>query len=133
MESVLHKTLEGAEARLPRWMAALAALSVAVFLVQGHLRMAAGFALGAGIAIMAYRWLEKAVGSALDAAAGGTVKRVGWIFILRYPLLFGAALLFYETHWLPFAEVLLGLLVPVAGAAAESVYLLGKLALESDR
>jgi hypothetical protein len=130
VENALHKAVEGAQIRLPRWMAVVAALGSSAFLAYGHVRMAAGFALGAGIAILGYRWLERAVGSALDAATGGAVKRLGWIFILRYPLLFGAALLFYETHWLPFAEVLLGLLVPVAGAIMETLFLLGKLALD---
>ncbi len=127
MESVLHNAVEGAEARLPRWMGALAVFGIAAFLAQGHLRMAAGFALGAGMAIVGFRWLERAVRSALEAAAGGAAKRMGWVFILRYPLALGAVLVFYQTHWLPFAGVLLGLLVPVAGAIMESLFLMGKL------
>lgn len=119
--------LEGAEARLPRWMGAIAGLGILVFLVLGRGLMAVAFALGAGISILGYYWLAKAVKAALNASEKGVPRRVLLNLVLRYPLAFGAVLVFYETHWLPFTGVLAGLFVPFAGALVESLNLLRKL------
>ena len=119
--------LEGAEARLPRWMGAIAGLGILVFLVLGRGMMAVAFALGAGISILGYYWLAKAVKAALNASEKGVPRRVLLNLVLRYPLAFGAVLVFYETHWLPFTGVLAGLFVPFAGALVESLNLLRKL------
>jgi ATP synthase I chain len=116
--------LEGAEARLPRWMGAIAGLGVLVFLALGRGLMAGAFALGAGISILGYLWLAQAVKAALNASEKGVPRRVLLNLVLRYPLAFGAVLIFYETHWLPFTGVLAGLLVPFAGALVESLNLL---------
>ena len=119
--------LEGAEARLPRWMVAIAGLGSLVFLALGRGLMAAAFALGAGISILGYLWLAQAVKAALNASEKGVPKRVLLNLVLRYPLAFGAVLVFYETHWLPFTGVLAGLFVPLAGALVESLNLLQRL------
>ena len=116
--------LEGAEARLPRWMVAIAGLGSLVFLALGRGLMAAAFALGAGISILGYLWLAQAVKAALNASEKGVPRRVLLNLVLRYPLAFGAVLIFYETHWLPFMGVLTGLFVPFAGALVESLNLL---------
>lgn len=116
--------LEGAEARLPRWMVAIAGLGSLVFLALGRGLMAAAFTLGAGISILGYLWLAQAVRAALNASEKGVPRRVLFNLVLRYPLAFGAVLLFYETHWLPFTGVLAGLFVPFAGALLESLNLL---------
>lgn len=119
--------LEGAEARLPRWMVAIAGLGSVVFLALGRGLMAAAFALGAGISILGYLWLAQAVKAALNASEQGVPRRVLLNLVLRYPLAFGAVLIFYETHWLPFTGVLAGLFVPFAGALVESLNLLRRL------
>jgi hypothetical protein len=119
--------LEGAEARMPRWMGALAGLGIVVFLVLGRVGMAGAFAVGAGISILAYHWLAQAVKAALNAGEQGVPKGVLLNLVLRYPIAFGTALVFYETHWLPFTGVLAGLFVPFAGALAESLVVLGRL------
>ncbi len=119
--------LEGAEARLPRWMVAIAGLGIVVFLALGRGLMAAAFALGAGISILGYLWLAQAVKAALNASEQGVPRRVLLNLVLRYPLAFGAVLIFYETHWLPFTGVLAGLFVPFAGALVESLNLLRRL------
>ena len=119
--------LEGAEARLPRWMVAIAALGSLVFLALGRGRMAGAFALGSGISILGYLWLAQAVKAALNASEKGVPRRVLLNLVLRYPLAFGAVLIFYETHWLPFTGVLAGLFVPFAGALVESLNLLRRL------
>ena len=119
--------LEGAEARLPRWMVGIAGLGILIFLVLGKLLMAGAFTLGAGISILGYLWLAQAVKAALNASEKGVPRRVLLNLVLRYPLVFGAVLLFYETQWLPFTGVLAGLFVPFAGALVESLNLLRRL------
>ncbi|HET7214896.1 MAG TPA: ATP synthase subunit I, partial [Terriglobia bacterium] len=116
-----------AEARLPRWMVAIAGLGGLVFLALGRGLMAVAFILGAGISILGYLWLAQAVKAALNANEKGVPRRVLVNLVLRYPVAFGAVLLFYETHWLPFTGVLAGLFVPFAGALMESLNLLRKL------
>jgi len=108
-------------------MGAIAGLGILVFLLLGRGRMAGAFALGAGISILGYRWLAQAVKAALDAGEQGVPRRVVLNLALRYPVAFGAVLVFYETHWLPFMGVLAGLFVPFAGALVESLVLLGKM------
>ena len=120
-------TLEGAEARLPRWMGSLAGVSILVFLALGRAQMAGAFAVGAGISILGYHWLAQAVKAALNAGERTVPKRILLSLILRYPIAFGAVLIFYETHWLPFTGVLAGLFVPIAGTVVESLNLVGKV------
>ena len=119
--------LEGAEARLPRWMGAIAGLGILVFLALGRVLMAGAFAVGAGISILGYLWLAQAVKAALNASEQRVPRRVLVNLVLRYPVAFGAVLLFYETHWLPFIGVLGGLFVPFAGTLVESLNLLRRL------
>ncbi len=122
---ILPDAVEGSEKRLPRWMVAVAAVVTVALGIYSKGAAAAGFALGAIISILGYRWLEQAVRSALEAAADGAPKRMGITFFLRYPLALGAILLLYETHSLPMVAVATGLLVPLAGAVLESLFVLG--------
>jgi hypothetical protein len=108
-------------------MVAIGGLGSLVFLALGRGLMAAAFTLGAGISILGYLWLAQAVKVALNASEKGVPRRVLFNFVLRYPLAFGAVLLFYETHWLPFTGILAGLFVPFAGALVESLNLLRRL------
>ncbi|HET9180321.1 MAG TPA: hypothetical protein VFQ24_18345 [Terriglobia bacterium] len=124
--------LDGAEVRLPRWMGSLAGLGILVFLVLGRTQMAGAFAVGAGISILGYHWLAQAVKAALNAGERAAPKRVLISLVLRYPIAFGAVLIFYETHWLPFTGILAGLFVPFAGTLAESLNLLGRLIRSDD-
>jgi ATP synthase I chain len=119
--------LEGAEARLPRWMGTIAGLGILVFLALGRMLMAGAFAVGAGISILGYLWLAQAVKAALNVSEQRVPRRVLVNLVLRYPVAFGAVLIFYETHWLPFMGVLAGLFVPFAGALVESLNLLRRL------
>lgn len=110
-----------AETRLPRWMLGLGAAGVfAAWVLQGP-RFAAGLALGAALAILNYYWLHQAV-AALAAAGQARVPRlVVAKFVLRYPLAIAGLYLLYKTGWLPFAGILAGLFVPVAGVLTEAV------------
>jgi hypothetical protein len=122
---VEQATLDGAEARLPRWMAGFAAVGTLVAFLLAGARMAGGFALGAAVAMVGYSWLHKAVVSLMNA---GRVRPSAFTLgkvLVRYPLAVAIIFVFYYENWLPFEAVLLGLFVPVAGALAESVFQIG--------
>jgi hypothetical protein len=114
-EALLDSTL----ARLPRWMAAVSAAGVLAFLVAGQVRFAAGFAFGAGVALLSYWWLHRGLQAAFDAKSGRAPAMVLLKLALRYPLAVGAVLLFNRTGWLPARGVVLGLFVPLAGVLIE--------------
>jgi ATP synthase I subunit len=118
--------LDRAEARLPRWMAAAAALVAGAALAMGHARFAGGFALGSLVSILGYSWLHQAIERALTFNQGRLPKGLVVKFAVRYPLLLGAVFLFYRTGWLPFNAALAGLMVPVAGAMLECFYQVGE-------
>jgi hypothetical protein len=109
-----------AEARLPRWMMACAILALLVILLRGQVRFAAGFALGAALAILNYFWIHQAVEALMTAGQSRVPKLVVAKFLIRYPLAFAALWLFYRTGWLPMAAILAGLFVPVAGVLIEA-------------
>src|SRR5438552_11452596 len=100
------QTLDRAEARLPRWMAAAAALVAGSALAMGLGRFAGGFALGSLVSILGYSWLHQAIERALRFSAGRLPKGLVVKFAARYPLLLGVVFLFYRTRWLPFDAVL---------------------------
>ncbi|MGO9273661.1 MAG: ATP synthase subunit I [Terriglobia bacterium] len=113
--------LARAEARLPRWMMAGALVGAIAILATGHLRWALGFGLGAALAILNYYWLHDAIATLFDAGTTRVPTRVVAKFALRYPLAFLSIYLFYKTGWLPFAGILAGMFVPVAGVLLEAV------------
>jgi len=130
-EKTLEPALAKAEARLPRWMALCAVVTFVAVLAAGRFRFAGGFALGAALAVLAYRWLHQAVAAALSAGEGsGRVpKTMVFKLVIRYPLAFGAVYLFYRTRLLPFEGVIAGLFVPVAGVLMECLFQLGGVIL----
>ena len=101
-------------------MMAVAFVFATSILVSGHGKLSAGFALGAGLAIVNYYWLHEAIQSLFDSKRAGIPKAVVAKFAVRYPLAFATVYLFYRTGWLPFGAVLVGLFVPVAGALIEA-------------
>lgn len=120
METTQTKDLVQAEARLPRWMAGLSILGVLVLLAAGQGRLAAGFAVGAGLGVLNYLWLHQAIETLLATVQPRVPKSVAIRFAVRYPLAFGVVYLFYRTGWLPFTTVLAGLFVPVAAVLIEA-------------
>jgi hypothetical protein len=120
-ETIEAPDLARAEARLPRWMVGVAAVSTVAVLAAGHVRIAAGFALGAAVAILNYCWLHQAVVALLGASLARVPRRLILKIAVRYPLAFAGVYLFYRTGWLPFAAVMAGLFVPVGGILIEAV------------
>jgi hypothetical protein len=120
-ETTAAREVARAEARLPRWMMACAILGLLAILLRGQVWFAAGFALGAALAILNYFWLHQAVEALMAAGQSHPPRFIVAKFLLRYPLAFAAVWLFYRTGWLPIAAILAGLFVPVAGALVEAV------------
>jgi len=120
MEIAQEPDLARAEARLPRWMLGCALVGLLTACLCGRARFAAGFGLGAALAILNYHWLHHAVETLL---AAGRARPSRWVvikFLVRYPLALAAVWLFYRTGWAPVLAILAGFFVPVAGVLIES-------------
>jgi ATP synthase I chain len=127
MPESADKWLDSAAARLPRWMAGVALVSALAALVSGHVRFAAGFALGSAVAILAYQWLHRAVAAALDSTESRPARTLMLKFAMRYPLLILVTILCYQSGWLSLRGMILGLFVPAAGALLEGLTLAGSI------
>jgi hypothetical protein len=110
-----------AEARLPRWMMVLTAMTAVVALFAGHPRFALAFTLGAGLALVNYFWLHQAVENLMVARRARLPRLVIAKFALRYPLAMGGVYLIYRTGWVSLPGLLAGLFVPAGGVLVESV------------
>jgi ATP synthase I chain len=122
---ISENLLDSAMARLPRWMAGVSVAGVLAASVAGHARWALGFGVGSCVAILAYRWLHRAVAAALDTGHGRPPSGTMTKLVIRYPLLVGVVAFFYWTGWLSLSAVIAGLFVPLAGALLECLILVG--------
>jgi ATP synthase I subunit len=113
--------LARAEARLPRWMFAAAALAVTLSGIVAGLQFALGLALGAALAILNYFWLHQAIETLMRAGQQRVPRLVIAKFALRYPAALALLYLLYRTGWFSFPAILAGLFVPVAGVLIEAV------------
>ena len=120
----LTMDLTQAEARLPRWMLALAGAGTLGMLLSTHVRFGTGFAVGAGLGILSYLWLHQAVDAMMSGGRARPSAAVLAKMLVRYPLAFGVVYLFYKTGWLPFQAILAGLFVPLGGVLIESIALI---------
>ena len=101
-------------------MIAGAILGTIVILASGHFRWALGFCVGAALAVLNYYWLHDGIAALFEAGSVRVPKRVVAKFAIRYPLAFLVIYLFYRSGWLPFAGILAGMFVPVAGVLLEA-------------
>ena len=124
METMPTTDLARAEARLPRWMMALAGAGTLGIMLSAHLRLGVGFAIGSGLGILNYFWLHRIVEALVNAGSVRPPKAVLAKVIIRYPLMFAGVYLFYRSGWLPFTSVLAGLFVPVGGVLVEAIVML---------
>jgi hypothetical protein len=116
--------LAQAEARLPRWMLAVAGVGTLGILVSTHVRFGVGFAVGAGLAILSYLWLHQGVEALMSEGRIRPSAALLAKILIRYPLAFAVVYLFYKTRWLPFQAILAGLFVPLGGVLVESIALI---------
>lgn len=91
---------------------------------MGEWRAAAGFALGAALGILGYFWLHETALGLLGAGSVGSPRALVGKLLLRYVLM--AAVIYFgqRTGWMPVFAIFAGLLVPGAGALAESLVLI---------
>ncbi|MGD0697330.1 MAG: ATP synthase subunit I [Terriglobia bacterium] len=113
--------LARAQARLPRWMIGIAGAVTLGLLVIGQVRFAAGFAFGAALSVLNFRWLHQAIANLFAEGQTRVPRRVVAKLALRYPLAFATLYLFYKTEWLPLTAMIAGLFVPVGGILIEAV------------
>jgi hypothetical protein len=102
-------------------MMALAGLAILAAFLAGQPRFAAGFVLGAGLALVNYFWLHQAVEHLMAAGAERLPRFLIAKFLLRYPLVIGGVYLLYRTGWVSLPGLLAGLFVPVGGVLVESL------------
>lgn len=112
-------------------MAGLAVAGMVAALCWGGFRVAAGFGLGAGVALLGYSWLHKVVVRVMDAGGKRPSNLMLGKIVIRYPLAIAVIFVFYRENWLPFESVLAGLFVPAAGVFAESLYQVSWVLLRS--
>ena len=117
--------LARAEARMPRWMYAIALGGAMMTLLLGSPRAAVGFSVGALFGILNYFWIYQAVVALMEAGSARVPKSVVIKVLLRYPLCFAGMFLIYRTGWSPLLSVVSGLLVPGAGVFMECLFLIG--------
>lgn len=111
---------QAAEGRLKRWMLLAAGLGLLAAAWAGGFRPALAFAAGAAVALLNFRWMHQVVRTLMEAAVARPSPWVIAKFLARYPLAFAGVYVCYKTGWLPFAWVLYGLFVPVAGVLVEA-------------
>ncbi len=116
-------TIDSMLARLPRSIAGVSAATVLASLLAGQMRFAAGLALGCGVALLGYWWLQRGIQAAFDSARGRAPIGLLVRLVLRYPVAIGAVLLFDRTGWLPARAVMAGLFAPLAGVLIACVML----------
>ncbi len=114
-----------AEARMPRWMCAIALGGALLTLLLGSPRAAVGFSVGALFGILNYFWIHQAVVALMNAEGARVPRSIVIKMLLRYPLCFAGMFLIYKTGWSPILVVVGGLLVPGAGVLTESLFLIG--------
>lgn len=111
------------EARMLRWMIALAILGIIAILATWRFQAALAFAIGAALGVLNFHWLWQ-TGKVLMESQAVHVPRmtVFWI-VLRYPLSFAGLFILFYSRWLSPLPVIAGLLVPSAGVVLESFLL----------
>ncbi len=112
--------------RLTRFMVVVACASTVSALIIWDWHVAAGFAMGCTASLLSFRWLESAV-AALSARAveesqqqdsGGVIAR----FLLRYGLIAAVGYTISRVSPISVNGLIVGLFLPVAGAACEAVH-----------
>jgi len=97
------------ESRLIRVMRAIVALAVIMSAVLAPWRVTAGIALGGGLALLNYHWLQTSVRALLSEA---TVKRPRVTitrYILRYLIVGAVVFAVYALQWISLPATIVGL------------------------
>jgi hypothetical protein len=95
--------------RILKIMAAVSGAGTLIALGFGGPSAAIGFAVGCGLSVMNYLWLESSLRAMFSGSTSTATLFVAARYIFRYFLLGGALLLIYLTGVLPVAAVIAGL------------------------
>lgn len=115
----------GAYGRLARLMVAVTAATAPVLLVLLTWRFAAGFLLGAGVAMLNFYWLKSAVGSLADVVTQTGQRSTAGIVaksLLRYGLLAVVVYGIFRGSGEVVHGFFAGLFVPVAAMVCEAAF-----------
>jgi len=127
-----HLLLAGVEPRILRNMWFLGITGAGAFWLWRDWSWAAGFAIGAVLSALSFRWMKSAISAVAQAAApvpaasdsakqeprrggGGVVAR----FVLRYALIGIAAYVIFRSSAVSLAAFFVGLFVAIAAILAE--------------
>jgi hypothetical protein len=122
--------VEGAEARLSRWLVALAAL-VFVAVAFRSLRASAGFAAGAILSYVNFHWLHRSTRRATEAMAENAISPgrasvagagMGFAAVLRLALVMSAGYVIFKSSVKSFYGYLGGLSISILAIFAEALY-----------
>lgn len=113
--------LARAEARLPRWMFAVAIVAVLAAGATMGLPFALGLSLGSALAILNYFWLHQAIDALMHSGQAHVPRFVLAKVVIRYPVAILVLYLLYKSGWFSFTAILAGLFVPLAGVLIEGV------------
>ena len=111
------------EARMLRWMAALAVLGVIAILPTWGFQAAMALAVGAVLGALNFHWLWQTGKVLMETQTARVPRMTVFLIVLRYPLSFAGLVILYYSRWLNPLPVIAGLLVPGGGVLLESFFL----------
>ena len=122
-----EKFYEGAYARIMRSMVVFAVVFASAAELRFGWRVAGGFIVGCGMAMMNFLWLKRTVYSLAQRIIepekpGDPPPKATFKFLIRYGLLGGIAYVIFKSSILSLTGVMVGLFLPVAAILTEAVY-----------
>ena len=115
--------LPGIEARMLRWMVALAVLAGIAILATGRFQVPLAFAIGATLGALNFHWLWQTGKVQMESQTARVPRLTVFLLVVRYPLSFAGLVILYYSRWLSPLPVIAGLLVPIGGVLLETLRL----------
>ena len=117
----------GAYARIMRSMLVFAGAFAAAAEIKFGWRVAGGFLVGCGMAMMNFLWVKRTVNTLAQRIVepekpGDPPPKATFKFLVRYALLGGIAYVIFKSSILSLTGVLVGLFLPVAAILVEAAY-----------
>ncbi|HJZ68318.1 MAG TPA: ATP synthase subunit I [Blastocatellia bacterium] len=113
---------EAVERRVWRNILGLVALGTAGAMVLADLRFALGVALGGGLALLNYRWLNSSLKAILEVGSEKTPPGTSIKFIVRWLAIAAVAWAANKTGYFDAIAILAGLFAPAVAIMIEAAY-----------
>ena len=113
---------EAVERRVRRNIIGLVVLSSVAAVVFADLRFALGMALGGGLALLNYRWLNSSLKEILEVGSEKTPPGTAIKFITRWLLIAAVAWAGNRTGYFDAVAILAGLFAPAVAIMIEAAY-----------